>query len=92
MARQHVARIFAFGNRGDDEPGRSLGRKIFQAVHGKIDIARQQRIFDFFGEQAFAADFGKRRHLQMVARGLDDPDLGRSARFFEPGGNVPRLP
>ena len=40
-------------------PAGVLRRKIFQAVHGKIDFARQQRIFNFLREQPFTAEFGK---------------------------------
>jgi hypothetical protein len=46
-------------------------------VDGKIDVAFEQRVFDFLDEQAFPADFRERRILQAIAGRLDDDDAAR---------------
>jgi hypothetical protein len=35
-------------------------------VHGKVDLARQQRLLDFLGEEALAAGFGERAVLNAI--------------------------
>ena len=49
-------RIGALRNRGDGEAFGQFGREILHAVDGEIDAAVEQGFFDFFGEEAFAAD------------------------------------
>ena len=44
-------------------------------MNGEVDLAGEQRIFDFLHEQALAADLRQRRLGQPVARRLDDDDL-----------------
>jgi hypothetical protein len=50
-----VARVFPFGDGGDRESRRSFRGQVFQAVHREIDMAGEQRFFDFFREEALAA-------------------------------------
>jgi hypothetical protein len=45
-------------------------------MDGNVDAARQQRILDFLGEQALAADFREGAVLNPVAGGFDDVDFG----------------
>ena len=60
-------------------PSGSSGGHVLAAVHGEIDVAAQQRVFDFFHEQPLPADFRERRFLQPIARRLDDHDPARRA-------------
>ena len=77
-----VVRFGALRYRGDGEARRQFGREVFQAVHGEIDAAFEQRFFDFFGEKPLAADFTEGRIVNPVARGPDDLDPAfRAARF-----------
>ncbi len=54
-ADKGIARILPFRDRGDRESRRSVGGQIFQAVDREVDMAGQQRFFDFFREEALAA-------------------------------------
>ena len=56
---QRVARILARQGAGQHDAGRQLGFQILQAVHREVDPAVQQRLVDFLGEQALAADIGQ---------------------------------
>ena len=49
-------------------------------VDGDVDLAGQQRVFEFLGEDALAAEGGQGPGLVQVALGLDDDDLGRHPR------------
>jgi hypothetical protein len=44
-------------------------------MDGKIDLVREQRLFQLLDEQAFAAGIGQRTVLDAVARGFDQHDL-----------------
>ena len=48
-------RIGALRDRRDGQAFRQFGRKILHAVNREIDAAIEQRLFNFFGEDAFAA-------------------------------------
>ena len=61
-------------------PSGSTRRHVLAAVHGEIDLAAQQRVFDFLDEQPLAADLGQRRILQAIARRLDHDDAGTAGR------------
>ena len=40
---------------------------VLAAVDGDVDLARKQRVFYFFDEEALAANLGERRLLQSIA-------------------------
>jgi hypothetical protein len=48
------------------------------------------RLFDFFDEQAFAADLGQGHVLDLVAGGLDDDQLNPATGMAP--GNLSRYP
>ena len=74
LADQRVARIFALRDRRQRQARRQLRRHILQAMHRQVDRPRQQRLFDFLGEQSLAADLRQRHVGDLVAGGLDDFD------------------
>ena len=74
-----VARILAWQHAGDLEPVRKKRRHVLAAVNGEIDLASQQRILDFFHEQALAADLREWRLAQSVAGRFDDDDFALCA-------------
>jgi len=46
-------------------------------MDGDVDLARQQVLFDFAGEQPLAADILKRAILYLIACDLDHNDIER---------------
>ena len=64
-------------------------------MDGDINCPRQQRLFDFFGEQAFAAGVGERPVQDHISRSAEDFDLdaiGLEARHRrQPAPNLLRL-
>ena len=68
-ANQHIADILArqHGGNGDFSGADSLD--ILGRMHGKVDLARQQRGIEFLGPQRLAADLGQRPVLHAVAAG-----------------------
>ena len=60
LPHQRIAWIFAHRNGRQSQTVRQLRRHIFQAVHGEVDRARQQRFFDLFGEQTLGPDLRQR--------------------------------
>lgn len=67
IGNKSVARIFAFANGGQTEPGREIDRHVFHRVHGDVGAAFQQRQLEFFNKQALTADFRQRRIQNNVA-------------------------
>jgi hypothetical protein len=57
---QHIAWILALEHAGESDAGRQGGLEVFEAVHREIDAVVDQRLMDFLGEQALAADLGER--------------------------------
>ena len=47
---RRVARIFARQARGDRQAVRQIDRHVLRAVHGEVDVAAQQRVFDLLHE------------------------------------------
>ena len=80
------------GNGGQREAGRQIGGHIFEAVHGQIDRAGEQRLLNFLGEQAFRSHLRKRDVGDLVAGGLDNFDARFLPKFLQPGLNPVRLP
>ena len=74
---QHVARILARQEGGDQQAGRLRRRHVLHAVDRGIDALRQQRLLDLLDEQALAAGLGQRPVLDGIARGPD----GRRSRW-----------
>src|SRR6266852_1564849 len=72
---KNVAWIFAGGNSGNFEIRRQFRGQVFQAVHGEVNPVFDQGLFDFLGEHALGADFGKRNVGDFIAGGFDDLDL-----------------
>ena len=50
------------------------GWHILHGMHGNIDIAGQQRLFNLAGEQALAADFFQRAIDDLIAGHFNDYD------------------
>ena len=72
---QNVAHVLAFGRGGEHQAGGQIGRQIFQAVHGEVGVAFDERDFEFLREETFRqAGIGLRHRslLQFIAGGLDD--------------------
>jgi hypothetical protein len=66
-------------------------------MHGQVDAAGGQGLFDFFGEDSFAesalgTDHGERDVGDFVAGGVDDFDFDFVAAGAQEGGDVVRLP
>jgi hypothetical protein len=72
VGAKYVVRILPRGNRRDLESQGKFGGKVFQTMHRQIDAALGQRVFDFLGEHAFGANFGKGNVGDFVTGGLDD--------------------
>ena len=75
-----VPRILARQHAADLEPVRQDRRHVLAAVDGEVDLAGEQRVFDFLHEQPLAADLRERRLGQPVAGRLDDDDLALRCR------------
>ena len=67
-------------------------RHVFGAVHGEIDAAAEERVFDLLDEQPLAAGVRERHVLQAVSRRLDHADLARASVTFEQSRHRVRLP
>ena len=80
---------------GEHEPRRQHGRQILRRMHREVDVAGEQRLLDFLGEQSLAAGFGQWPILDDVAGGADDFDLDplgvEARRGGEPALHLARL-
>jgi uroporphyrinogen decarboxylase len=94
-ADEGVAHVRAWQIAGDRQTRWQDRRHILHRMHGKVDLARQQRLFDFLGEEALAAGVGERAVLNAIPRCLDDAHfklvLARAVRRLEPGEYLLRL-
>ena len=70
-----IAHIFARQIAIQHQPVRLDGRHVLHRMHGDVDAAVQQRLFDLAREQAFAANFFQRLVQHLIARHLDDHNL-----------------
>jgi hypothetical protein len=61
-------------------------------VDRQIDALFDERIFQFLGENAFAADDAERALPVAVSRGADDDKLGRNSVSRETGAHKFCLP
>ncbi|MBN8927896.1 MAG: hydroxymethylbilane synthase, partial [Rhodospirillales bacterium] len=66
-----AARILPLQRAGQHDAGRQFGLQVLQAVHREIHAPIGQRLVDFLGEQALAADLGQLAVLHGVAGGAD---------------------
>src|SRR6476646_8990046 len=78
-----IANIVAAANHGKTEARRHVGRHIFDAVDRKVDLFAKERVFQFFDENALAANFCKTCVWQFVAGRLDDDNFGVDPRGLE---------
>ena len=62
-----IARIFALADAGQHEPVGQVHRHILERMHGDIGAAIFQCSFQFFDEQALAADLGQSDIEDLVA-------------------------
>ena len=85
-------RIGALRYGGDGQTLGKLGGKVLHAVDREIDAPVEQGFFNFFGEQAFAADFVERDVENLVAGGFDDLDAAFGAARFQTFPDIVRLP
>ena len=80
---EHVARVLARGDGGDDEVGlvdqRHRDRHVLEAVHGEVDLPREQGLLELLGEQPLAAELVQRAVGDLVAGGLEDAELDAEA-------------
>ncbi len=89
---EHIARVDARRRGGQRERLGQFGGQILERVHGEIDAALGERLFDFLGEHALGADLGEGDFLQPVAGGLDDLDFDGVALRAQKRGDVVGLP
>ena len=73
---QTISNIFAPAHRRKHQPRRCVRRNVLDAVHRQVDRFLQQRFFQFLDEDSLPADLRQRRRLQLIARCLDNDDLG----------------
>ena len=71
--------------------GSSVGRS-FRLVHGEIDAAFGEGLFDLLGEHALGADLGQGDVGDFVAGGLDDLEFDLVAACAQQRGDVVGLP
>src|SRR5262245_59706602 len=89
---QRFPGIVAPRNRGEREAVGGGGGQILERVHGNVDPAIEQRLFDFLGEEPFALELVQRAvHLGVSSR-LDDDELRGNAPLREPRTDPVCLP
>lgn len=72
-----IAHVFARQRRADHETGWQFGLHVLHGMHGKVDLARDQRFLDLLGKEPLSANLRQRPVLDGIARGLVDADLDR---------------
>ena len=87
-----IARIAAFEKRRQCEAVVDLRRNVFEAVHGEIDMAANERLFELFDEEPFSADGRERDFEAHVAASADLLDLDDVSGALEPQRDFVRLP
>ena len=73
--------IFPFRNRQNLQTTRQMRRDILHAVHGQIDLAAQQGLFNLLDEESLASDAGQRRVEDLVPGSLDPLERHREPRL-----------
>ena len=96
LADPDVAGVDPGRDGGQGELRGQGGGEILERVHGEVDAALGEGLFDLLDEDAFAVDDRGGRDeaglLHAVAGGADDFDLGGVAGGLEGGEDVVRLP
>ena len=87
-----VEGVGPFGDGSDYEAFGKLGGEVLQAVNREVNATVEQGVFNFFGEQALTAHFGKRDVKDLVSTGVDDFNRAGQASTFEFGLDMIRLP
>ena len=89
-----IAWIFALTHGGDHEPGGQFGGHIFHTVYSQVHAMGEEGLFNFLGEERFAAAHLTKRNVgDFVTRRLDHRDAGRDAvLLFEPRPGPTGLP
>ena len=93
LGNEHIARVLAFGDGGEDEicvvHQRHGDRDVLEGVDGEVDFAVEQGLFEFLGEESFAAEFVEGFFGDLVAGGFEDDQLDGEGGvgLFEFGGN-----
>jgi hypothetical protein len=77
---ERIARIFALGNCGKIDALRKLEGDVFETMNGDVNTPIEECFVEFFGEEAFAADLGKRDVENFVASGFDGNEVNDEAR------------
>ena len=75
LGYQHVAGIGPLGDGGKRKCGRKLRGQVLEAVHGKIDAAAKQRLFNLPGKDALAISRGRNSFLHAVAGSANNLEL-----------------
>ena len=83
-ADEHVARVVAPGHGGQDQAGDLGGGQVLGRVHGQVGPAVQDRLLHGRGEDALAAERGRRDVAAPVALGDDRDQLDPQLRPGRP--------
>jgi hypothetical protein len=95
LADPDVTGVGAFGDGGEGELRGQLGREIFERVDSEVDAPFFESFFDFFDEDAFAVEVGRRDEaglLHAVAGGAYDLEFDVVAGIAERIEDVIGLP
>src|SRR5678815_1919057 len=88
---QHVARIFTLEDRGERQPSRRFGWKIFERMDATIHHALGQVRLELAREQTLASDGAERLVESLVAGRAIGLELGRDATLRQRLLDLPRL-
>ena len=91
---QRVSRVGALQDRRERQSVGDARREVLQAVHGQVDRAGLQCVFDLACEDAGAPDLRDGRRPLPIAGGSDDADVGGDLRMGcrDQARHFPRLP
>jgi len=95
FADPYVSGIGAFRDGGKGELRSKFGGEIFEGVDGEVDATLFEGFLDFFNEDAFAVEVGRRDEtglLHAVAGGSDDLEFDVVAGVAEGVEDVISLP
>src|ERR1041385_5310763 len=75
MRDENIANVFTFCHSADRQPLRQNSCYVLQTMNGKVDALVEQGEFEFFREQTFIANFGKRGIEDFISRSFDNLNL-----------------
>ena len=90
--QNHVFDGPAEGHGGDQEPGWRGRFEVLVAVHGEVDVAIEEGLFDFFREETLAFHLVKADVLDLVSARLEHHDFHRGAAGLQEVTHVVCLP